>query len=258
MLELPVLQHLLQDRDAAAGEAGRQDRREDGRPPDPRLLQFVGLGGQRHGLPSGPPLLEAQGPAPPQGLHQPLERLSRFDRGRRLAGRHEAHACAGRPADRRRRARRCSPMRSATASARIPPPSATGAVQAIEDKILEVGPENVAAFIGEPVQGAGGGDHPAGRPTGPPSRPMCRKYGILLVCDEVICGFGRLGQWFGHQHYGIKPDMIAMAKGLSSGYLPIQRRRRWPTTSSPSCARRAATSSTASPIRATRRRRPWR
>ncbi|MBW8735531.1 MAG: aminotransferase class III-fold pyridoxal phosphate-dependent enzyme, partial [Asticcacaulis sp.] len=50
---------------------------------------------------------------------------------------------------------------------------------------------------------------------------VCRKYGILLICDEVICGFGRLGEWFGHQHYGIKPDLIAMAKGLSSGYLPI-------------------------------------
>ncbi|MBC7668944.1 MAG: aspartate aminotransferase family protein [Gemmatimonadaceae bacterium] len=94
------------------------------------------------------------------------------------------------------------------------------AVRAIEDKILEVGPENVAAFIGEPVQGAGGVIIP---PDGywPAVEAVCRKYGILLVCDEVICGFGRLGQWFGHQHYGIKPDMIAMAKGLSSGYLPI-------------------------------------
>ncbi len=97
---------------------------------------------------------------------------------------------------------------------------ATRAAQAIEDRILAVGPENVAAFIGEPVQGAGGVIIP------PPSywtkvEAICRKYGILLVCDEVICGFGRLGQWFGHQHYGIKPDIIAMAKGLSSGYLPI-------------------------------------
>jgi putrescine aminotransferase len=94
------------------------------------------------------------------------------------------------------------------------------AVQAIEDRILAVGPENVAAFIGEPVQGAGGVIIP---PDGywPAVEAVCRKYGILLVCDEVICGFGRLGQWFGHQHYGVKPDMIAMAKGLSSGYLPI-------------------------------------
>jgi len=97
---------------------------------------------------------------------------------------------------------------------------AARAAQAIEDKILEVGPENVAAFIGEPVQGAGGVIIP---PEGywPRVEAICRKYGILLVCDEVICGFGRLGQWFGHHHYGVKPDMISMAKGLSSGYLPI-------------------------------------
>ncbi len=92
--------------------------------------------------------------------------------------------------------------------------------QSIEDRILAVGPENVAAFIGEPVQGAGGVIIP---PAGywPRVEAICRKYGILLICDEVICGFGRLGHWFGHQEWGIKPDLIAMAKGLSSGYLPI-------------------------------------
>ena len=97
---------------------------------------------------------------------------------------------------------------------------AARAAQAIEDRILEVGAEKVAAFIGEPVQGAGGVIIP---PAGywPRVEAICRKYGILLVCDEVITGIGRLGHWFGHQHFGIKPDMIAMAKGLSSGYLPI-------------------------------------
>lgn len=97
---------------------------------------------------------------------------------------------------------------------------ASRAAQAIEDRILAVGPENVAAFIGEPVQGAGGVIIPPAS-YWPKVEAICRKYGILLICDEVICGFGRLGQWFGHQHYGIKPDIIAMAKGLSSGYLPI-------------------------------------
>lgn len=92
--------------------------------------------------------------------------------------------------------------------------------QDIEDRILKVGPENVAAFIGEPVQGAGGVIIP---PKGYWKRveAICRKYGILFVCDEVICGFGRLGQWFGFQHFGVTPDMVTMAKGLSSGYLPI-------------------------------------
>lgn len=97
---------------------------------------------------------------------------------------------------------------------------AARAADAIEQRILAVGPERLAAFIGEPVQGAGGVIIP---PAGywPRVEAICRKYGILLVCDEVITGIGRLGQWFGHQHYGVKPDMIAMAKGLSSGYLPI-------------------------------------
>ena len=94
------------------------------------------------------------------------------------------------------------------------------AAAAIEARILEVGPENVAAFIGEPVQGAGGVIIP------PPGywkevEAICRRYGILLIADEVICGFGRLGRWFGFQHFGIKPDIVSMAKGLSSGYLPI-------------------------------------
>lgn len=91
---------------------------------------------------------------------------------------------------------------------------------AIEERILAVGPENVAAFIGEPVQGAGGVVIPPDS-YWPAVAAICRKYGILLVADEVICGFGRLGQWFGHQHYGFEPDLMPMAKGLSSGYLPI-------------------------------------
>lgn len=97
---------------------------------------------------------------------------------------------------------------------------AARAAGAIEERILAVGPERVAAFIGEPVQGAGGVVIP---PAGywPRVEAICRKYGILLVADEVICGFGRLGHWFGHQYYGIKPDLVAMAKALSSGYLPI-------------------------------------
>ncbi|WP_164759715.1 aspartate aminotransferase family protein [Mesorhizobium sp. M5C.F.Ca.IN.020.29.1.1] len=94
------------------------------------------------------------------------------------------------------------------------------AADALEAKILEIGPENVAAFIGEPVMGAGGVITP---PPGYWARvqEICRKYDILLVCDEVICGFGRTGEWFGAQSFGIAPDIMCMAKGLSSGYLPI-------------------------------------
>jgi putrescine aminotransferase len=92
--------------------------------------------------------------------------------------------------------------------------------QEIEDRIIKVGPENVAAFIGEVVQGAGGVIIP---PKGYWKRveAICKKYGILLVIDEVITGFGRLGEWFGFQLFGVTPDLVPMAKGLSSGYLPI-------------------------------------
>lgn len=92
--------------------------------------------------------------------------------------------------------------------------------QEIEDRILEVGPHNVAAFVGEPVQGAGGVIIPPAL-YWPRVEAICRKYGILLVADEVICGFGRTGQWFGHQTFGFTPDIITTAKQLSSGYAPI-------------------------------------
>lgn len=90
----------------------------------------------------------------------------------------------------------------------------------LEEKILEVGVDNVAAFIGEPIQGAGGVIVPPDNYWAEIQR-ICDKYDILLVADEVICGFGRTGNWFGSQTMGIKPDMITMAKGLSSGYVPI-------------------------------------
>jgi len=90
----------------------------------------------------------------------------------------------------------------------------------LEEKILELGPENVAAFIGEPVQGAGGVIIPP--PTyWPKIQRICDKYGVLLVSDEVICGFGRLGTWFGCQLMGFRPDLIAFAKGVTSGYVPL-------------------------------------
>jgi putrescine aminotransferase len=90
----------------------------------------------------------------------------------------------------------------------------------LEERILEVGPEKVAAFIGEPVQGAGGVIIPP-ETYWPEIQRICDKYGILLVSDEVICGFGRTGEWFGCERYGTRPDLMSVAKALSSGYLPI-------------------------------------
>jgi putrescine aminotransferase len=90
----------------------------------------------------------------------------------------------------------------------------------LEQRILEVGPERVAAFVGEPVQGAGGVIIPPDT-YWPEIQRICDRNGILLVSDEVICGFGRTGQWFGCEHFGTRPDFMTMAKALSSGYLPI-------------------------------------
>ena len=90
----------------------------------------------------------------------------------------------------------------------------------IEEKINEIGPENIAAFIGEPIQGAGGVIIPPDS-YWPRVQEICNQYDILLVVDEVICGFGRTGQWFGSNTYNIKPDIITMAKGISSGYIPL-------------------------------------
>ena len=94
------------------------------------------------------------------------------------------------------------------------------AARELEKKILEVGVENVAAFIGEPVQGAGGIIIPPST-YWPEIQRICGHYGILLIADEVICGFGRTGEWFGSDYYGIKPHLMTIAKGLSSGYMPI-------------------------------------
>ena len=92
--------------------------------------------------------------------------------------------------------------------------------RALEDKILEIGPEKVAAFIAEPVQGAGGVIIPPAT-YWPEIQRIIDKYGILLIADEVITGFGRTGNWFGSETYGIKPHIMTIAKGLSSGYAPI-------------------------------------
>ena len=90
----------------------------------------------------------------------------------------------------------------------------------LEAKILEVGPEKVAAFIGEPVQGAGGVIVPP-ETYWPEIQRICDQYGILLVSDEVICGFGRTGQWFGCETMGTRPDLMTIAKGITSGYIPL-------------------------------------
>ena len=92
--------------------------------------------------------------------------------------------------------------------------------QQLEKAILELGEDRVAAFIAEPIQGAGGVIIPPST-YWPEIQRICDKYDILLIADEVICGFGRTGNWFGSQTVGIRPHIMTIAKGLSSGYAPI-------------------------------------
>ena len=90
----------------------------------------------------------------------------------------------------------------------------------LEAKILALGADKVAAFIGEPIQGAGGVIIPPST-YWPRIQEICSRYDVLIVADEVICGFGRTGKWFGCDYFDIKADLMPIAKGLSSGYLPI-------------------------------------
>jgi adenosylmethionine-8-amino-7-oxononanoate aminotransferase len=94
------------------------------------------------------------------------------------------------------------------------------AANQLEEAILREGPDTVAAFIAEPVQGAGGVIVP------PPDyfariREICTTHDVLLIADEVITGFGRTGRWFGLEHYGIEPDIMQFAKGITSAYIPL-------------------------------------
>ena len=98
--------------------------------------------------------------------------------------------------------------------------SGIGAAEAVEDAILAEGADTVAAIICEPVIGSGGVIVPP--PTYfPRLRGICDQYGVLLIADEVITGFGRTGQWFGMGHWGVQPDLMSFAKGVTSGYLPL-------------------------------------
>ena len=92
--------------------------------------------------------------------------------------------------------------------------------QQLEKAILELGEDRVAAFIAEPIQGAGGVIVPPDS-YWPELKRICDQYDILLIADEVICGFGRTGNWFGSETVGIQPHIMTIAKGLSSGYAPI-------------------------------------
>jgi putrescine---pyruvate transaminase len=94
------------------------------------------------------------------------------------------------------------------------------AAEAVEKAILAEGPDTVAAVIAEPVMGAGGVIVPPASYF-PKLREICDKYDVLMIVDEVITGFGRTGRWFALGHWGVEPDLVSFAKGVTSGYLPL-------------------------------------
>jgi adenosylmethionine-8-amino-7-oxononanoate aminotransferase len=96
----------------------------------------------------------------------------------------------------------------------------SGAAEAVERAIVAEGPDTVAAVICEPVMGAGGVIVPPDTYF-PKLREICDHYEVLLIADEVITGFGRTGRWFALGHWGVEPDIVSFAKGVTSGYLPL-------------------------------------
>lgn len=91
----------------------------------------------------------------------------------------------------------------------------------LESLILQEGADTIAAIIMEPLQNAGGSLTPPTAEYFTGVRELCNRYGILMIADEVITGYGRLGSWFGSIHYGFEPDMITFAKGIASAYVPL-------------------------------------
>ena len=164
------------------------------------------------------------GPAREEEDHLALARLSRLRRDDRIA--HRARSSSTRPSTCRVR-RSCTRRRPTTFRRRIfrprarRPSSQASAPTKLEALILwPKGPETVAAFIGEPILGTGGIVPP---PAGywQKIQAVLDKYDVLLIADEVVTGFGRLGSMFGSDHYGLEPDIITIAKGLTSAYAPL-------------------------------------
>jgi putrescine---pyruvate transaminase len=94
------------------------------------------------------------------------------------------------------------------------------AARELEEAILQEGPDTVAAFIGEPIHGAGGVIYPTDD-YWPRVREICTRHNVLLIADEIITGFGRTGRWFGLEHWSVTPDILSFAKGVTSGYVPL-------------------------------------
>ena len=204
--------------------AGRAGRRLRARRPQPGLLHHRRRRGRRDRLEAGQELLQAHRQADQAQGDQPRDRLPRHHPGRAVDHRPARHEGS--------RSSRWCPRRSGcrTPTSTAPPrrPTWAGrrgafgrwAADQIAEAIENEGPDTVAAVFLEPVQNSGGCFPP------PPGyfqrvREICDEYDVLLVSDEVICAFGRLGHMFGAERYGYQPDIITCAKGITSGYSPL-------------------------------------
>ena len=185
----------------------------------PRVLRLGRLRGRRVGLEARAPVPRGQRPAHAAQGHLAQGRVPRHDDGRPLDHRHHRDPHALRAARRRRAPRRqhqSLPLQVLLACGRVHARVRGRGAETIEQE----GPETVAMVIMEPVQNSGGTftPHPAYHRR---VREICDAYGVLQVADEVICAFGRLGEWFGCERYGYEPDLITCAKGLTSGYASL-------------------------------------
>ncbi len=220
MLELPYYNSFFQTRPPAGDRAREAARRPDAAAVQPRVLHRLGLA-------RATTRWSAWCAATGTCSGSRSARSSSVASTRTTAARWRARASAAWRSCTSRagcRSRTSSTSRSRTGSPTAAtcrrPSSGSRRPASSRAKIVELGAHRVAAFIGEPIQGAGGVIIPP-ETYWPEIQKICDRYGILLVADEVICGFGRTGHWFGSNLYGLRPDLMTIAKGLSSGYLPI-------------------------------------
>ena len=211
---------LLRPRHAAGDRTGR--KLATMLPGTLNHFQFTSGGAESNetALQDRPLLLVHRRPAGQGQDHLAADGLPRHRDGRARRDRHPRLLAALRA--RARRASSTSPrrMRTATARACPRPSSSQSLVTELEETIEREGAETIAAFIGEPVQGAGGVVVPPDA-YWPAICAVLKKHDILFIADEVINGFGRTGTMFGIQQYGVQPDIVAMAKGITSGYIPL-------------------------------------
>ena len=218
-----VLQQLLPGRPSAGDRARAPAGRGHAAAVQPCVLHRLGIRGQRHRRSLGAPLLGPDGASRNAGSSSAARTRITAAPCRRESGRHGADACAGRPADPGIVHIR-QPYWYGEGGELSPDEFGAWSGAALEEKILEIGPERVAAFIGASRSRPPAARRFLRRTYWPEVQRIVDRYGILLVADEVICGFGRTGHWFGSEFFGIRPRSDADREGHLVG-LSADRRR---------------------------------